>query len=54
MIYVSNLLPITVLDGRFSFEASTKSLLKLNHLRMLGLIVYVFINEKKKKTKSAK
>ena len=55
MTYVSNLLPTTGLDGRSPFEASTKSLPKLDHLHMLGSTVYVFIHEEEKKaTKPAK
>ena len=54
MTHVSNLLPTTALDGRSPFEASTKSLSKLDHLRMLGSTVYVFIYEEKRKVKSAK
>ena len=54
MTHMSNLLSTTALDGRFPFKAFTKSLLKLDHLHILDLTIYVFINKKKKKAKSAK
>ena len=54
MTHISNLLPTIALDGRSPFEASTKSLPKLDHLHMLGSSVYVFIHEEKRKAKSAK
>ena len=54
MTHISNLLPTTPLDGRSPFEASTKSLPKLDYLRMLGSIVYVFIHEEERKARSAK
>ena len=54
MTQVSNLLPTTALNGRSSFEASTKSLPNLQHLRGLGSTVYVFIHKEERKAKSAK
>ena len=49
MTYISNLLFSTALDHHSLFKASTKSLLKLNHLYILDLIVYIFIYKKKRK-----
>ena len=54
MTHVSNLLPTTALNGRSLFEASTQSLPNLQHLRVLGSTVYVFIHEEERKAKSAK
>lgn len=52
--HVSNLLPTTALNGRSPFEASSHSLPNLDHLRVLGSTVYVFIHEEERKAKSAK
>ena len=53
MIYISNLLPTSLLDGLSPYKASTGSPLQLSHLKVLGSTVYVFIHEEEKKAKSA-
>ncbi len=52
--HISNLLPTSSLDGLSPYEASTGLLPQLNHLRVLGSTVYVFIRKEERKAKSAK
>ena len=52
--YVSNLIPTSFLKGQSLFETSFKRLSNLEHLRILGSIVYVFIYKEKQKAKSTK
>lgn len=54
MTHVSNLLPTSPLNGQSSFEASTQTLPSLQHLRVLGSTVYVFIHEEERNAKSTK
>ena len=43
--HISNLMPISSLYGVSPFEALAQSLSNLQHLCILGSIVYVFINK---------
>ena len=52
--HVSNLLPTSSLKGQSPFKASFKRLPNLEHLRILGSTVYVFIHEEEQKAKSTK
>lgn len=52
--HISNLLPTSSLNGVSPFEASAQSLPNLQHLRILGSTVYVFIHEEERNAKSAK
>ena len=52
--YISNLLPTSSLHGVSTFEASAQSLPNLQHLRILGSTIYVFIYEEERNAKSAK
>ena len=52
--HISNLLPTSSLHSISPFEASAQSLPNLQHLRILGLTVYIFIYEEEGNAKSAK
>lgn len=54
MTHVSNLLPTSSLDGLSPHEVSTGFFPQLDHLKVLGSTVYVFIHEEERKAKSAK
>ncbi len=52
--HISNLLLTSSLHGLSPFEALAQSLPNLQHLRILGSTVYVFIHEEERNAKSAK
>ena len=52
--HTSNLLPTLSLYNVSLFETSAQSLPNLQHLRILGSKVYVFIHEEERNAKSAK
>lgn len=47
MTHISNLLPTSLLKGLSLYDASTGAFPQLNHLKVLGATVYVFVHEKK-------
>lgn len=47
--YVSNLLFLTAFNSHPLFEASTRSLFKLDYLCILGLAVYIFNHKEEKR-----
>lgn len=51
---MSNLLLTIALDDHSFFKVSMQSLFKLDHLYIMGSIVYILIYEEEKKTKSIK
>lgn len=54
MTHVSNLVSIFPLKGFSLYKALTRKISILNHLRLFGSTVYVFIYKEEKKAQSAK
>ena len=54
MVHIKNLRPTSALDGKTPHELMEKKTLTIDHLRVLGSTVYVFIHKANRKGKNSK